>query len=188
MIGGWRRRSRRVAYENPWITLYHDEVTRPDGESGIYGVVHYANVAVGVVAMDEADRIVLVEQDRYTFAHRSIEIPAGGAPHGEPPLDGGRRELREETGLEASTWRELGRANLSVSISDEVAVLYLATDLSQGAAEPEGTEDLRISWVPFADALTMTLDGRISDALSILAIQRLALDRAAAHAATGGSS
>jgi len=178
VIGGWRRRSRRVAYENAWITLYHDEVTRPDDQPGIYGVVHYANVAVGVVALDAADRIVLVEQNRYTFGRRSLEIPEGGAPHGEQPLEGGRRELREETGLEAGSWRELGRADLSNSVSDEVAIFYLATDLTQGAPDPEGTEDLEVSWVPFEEALAMTLDGRITDALSILAIQRVALDRA----------
>ncbi len=82
---GWRRRSRHVAYENPWITVHHDEVTRPDGAPGPYGVVHFANVAVGVVALDKEDRIVLVEQDRYTLGRRSLEIPEGGAPHDEAP-------------------------------------------------------------------------------------------------------
>lgn len=175
--GGWRRLTRRVAYENPWIKLYHDEVVRPDGNPGIYGLIHYANVAVGVVALDDDDRVVLVEQHRYTFDRPSLEIPEGGAPHDEPPLDGARRELREETGVEARTWRVLARADLSNSISDETAVLYLATGLTLGVADPEGTEDLTLSWVPFAEALAMTVDGRITDAISIMAIQRVALDR-----------
>ena len=69
--GGWRREARRIAYENPWIVVHHDDVTRPDGAPGIYGVVHFVNVAVGVVAIDVDDRIVLVEQDRYTLGRRS---------------------------------------------------------------------------------------------------------------------
>ena len=68
MDGRFIRRSRRVAYENPWLTLWHDEVTRPDGSPGIYGVVHFANVAVGVVAVDAEDRVVLVGQHRYSLA------------------------------------------------------------------------------------------------------------------------
>lgn len=174
---GWRRTSRRVAYENPWITVWHDDVVRPDGAPGIYGVVHFANVAVGVVAIDDDDRIVLVEQDRYTFGRRSLEIPEGGSPHGEPPLQGARRELREETGIAAAAWRELGRADLSNSVTDESAVIYLATGLTHGTPDPECTEDLAITWVPFAEALEMTFDGRITDAISIMGIQRVALDR-----------
>ncbi len=186
--GGWRRVSRRVAYENPWITIWHDDVLRPDGQPGIYGVVHFANVAVGVVALDADDRIVLVEQDRYTFGHRSLEIPEGGSPHGEPPLEGARRELREETGLDARDWREIARAELSNSVTDEVAVLYLATDLVEGEAAPEGTEDLAIARVPFDEAVAMTLDGRIVDALSVLGIQRVALERALGRAVPGAAA
>ena len=66
-VGPWTRHSRRIAYRNPWITVHHDEVTRPDGRPGIYGVVHYANVAVGVVAIDAEDRVALVGQHRYAF-------------------------------------------------------------------------------------------------------------------------
>ncbi len=186
--GGWRRVSRRVAYENPWITIWHDDVLRPDGQPGIYGVVHFANVAVGVVALDADDRIVLVEQDRYTFGHRSLEIPEGGSPHGEPPLEGARRELREETGLDARDWREIARAELSNSVTDEVAVLYLATGLIEGDAAPEGTEDLAIARVPFDEAVAMTLDGRIVDALSVLGIQRVAFERALGRAVPGAAA
>ncbi len=175
----WFQTSRRLAYENPWITIYHDEVTRPDGSAGIYGVVHFANVAAGVVAIDVADRIVLVGQYRYTLDRYSWEIPEGGVPDGEDPLAGAQRELREETGVEATEWRELVRVDLSNSVSDEVAVLYLATGLIHGDAEPEPTEALAIRWVPFEDALAMTFDGRISDAMSVVAIQRVALDRRA---------
>ncbi len=183
MDGRFVRRTRRTAYENPWITVWHDEVDRPDGSPGIYGVVHFANLAAGVVALDADDRIVLVGQHRYTLDAYSWEIPEGGVPAGESPLDGARRELREETGVEAGTWQELARVDLSNSISDERAVLFLATDLTHGDAEPEPTEALDLRWVPFDEALAMTIDGRITDVMSVTAIQRVALARLAAVAA-----
>ena len=185
MEGRFARRSRRVAYDNAWITVWHDEVHRPDGSDGIYGVVHFANIAVGVVALDADDRVVLVGQHRYTLDAYSWEIPEGGVPPPESPLDGARRELREETGVEATDWNEIARLDLSNSITDERAVLYLATGLTHGEAEPEPSEALEIRWVPFAEALAMTLDGRITDVISVAAIQRVALARASA-AADGG--
>jgi 8-oxo-dGTP pyrophosphatase MutT (NUDIX family) len=166
-----------VAYENAWVTVWHDDVTRPDGGAGIYGVVHFANLAVGVVAIDADDRVVLVGQHRYTLDGYSWEIPEGGVPAGEDALDGAKRELREETGLEAAAWHEIGRSHLSNSISDEAAVLFVATDLTPGVATPDGTEALDVTWVPFEEAFAMTLDGRITDALSMLGIWRVALDR-----------
>jgi len=181
--GPWLRHSRRTEYENAWITVWHDEVTRPDGGDGIYGVVHFANLAAGVVALDERDRVVLVGQHRYTLDEWSWEIPEGGVAPGEAPLDGIRRELREEAGIEAAEWLELARVHLSNSISDEAGILYLATQLTQGDASPEPTEQLQTRWLPFDEALAMTLDGRITDALSIIGLQRVALARLAARAA-----
>jgi 8-oxo-dGTP pyrophosphatase MutT (NUDIX family) len=176
-IGPWRRRGRRVAYENPWITVWHDDVVRPDGSAGVYGVVHFANLAVGVVVLDESDRVLLVGQHRYPLDAWSWEIPEGGVPPGEDPLAGARRELREETGIAAATWREIGRFHLSNSVTDEAGVVYLATDLAQGEAAPEATEELALRWVPFEEALAMTLDGRITDAIAIIGIGRVALER-----------
>jgi len=176
-IGPWRRRARRVAYANPWITVWHDDVMRPDGNPGIYGVVHFASLAAGIVALDDEDRILLVGQHRYTLDAYSWEIPEGGVPAGEDPLEGARRELCEETGVVAARWREIGRFHLSNSVTDEAGVLYLATDLAREAAAPEGTEELAVRWVAFDEALAMTLDGRVTDAMAIMGIQRVALDR-----------
>lgn len=180
--GPWTRHARRVAYENPWLTVWHDEVTRPDGTPGIYGVVHFRNAASGIVALDDEDRILLVGQYRYTLDEYSWEIPEGGVPSDEDPVDGARRELREETGVEAAEWTELARYDLSNSVTDERGVVYLATGLTQYAADPDPTEDLTIRWVPFAEALAMSIDGRITDAISMIGIQRVALARLAAAA------
>jgi 8-oxo-dGTP pyrophosphatase MutT (NUDIX family) len=182
MSGPWTRRSRRIAYENPWITVFHDEVTRPDGTAGVYGVVHPAATACGIVVLDADDRTLLVGQHRYTLDEYSWEIPEGGVD-ADDPLAGAQRELREETGVTAAEWHELGRFTLSNSVSDERGVLYLATDLSHGDSDPEPTEVLEVRWVPFAEALAMTLDGRITDAISIIGLQRVALARLASAAA-----
>lgn len=178
--GPWTRRSRRTAYDNAWITVYHDEVTRPDGAPGIYGIVHFRTLAVGIVAIDELGRVALVGQYRYALGEYSWEIPEGGVPFDEPALDGARRELREETGIEAADWRELGRLHLSNSVSDEAGVLYAATGLVEGPPEPDGTEAIEVRWVPFDEAVAMIRDGRITDAMTVAAIQWLALERAGA--------
>ena len=177
-IGPWTRHRRRVGYRNPWLALWHDDVTRPDGEPGIYGVVHFANSAVGVVAIDEGDRVALVGQHRYAFDAFSWEIPEGGSPLTEDSLEGARRELVEETGVTARTWREIGRWQLSNSVTDEAAVVYLATDLEQGQAQPEGSEELIVKWLPFDEVMAMIRDGEIRDALTVLPMQALALERA----------
>jgi len=178
-IGPWTRRSREVAYDNPWITIWHDEVARPDGSPGIYGVVHFANLAVGAVVLDDEDRVLLVGQHRYTLDAYSWELPEGGVPDGEPAVDGARREVREETGVEADGWREIVRFHLSNSISDEAGVLFAARARTHGAPSPEPTEELEIRWLPFDEALAMTTDGRITDAMTIMGLQRVALDRVA---------
>jgi ADP-ribose pyrophosphatase len=175
----WTRRTRRVAYENAWITVWHDDVLRPDGQPGIYGVVHYRNLAVGVVALDDDDHVLLVGQYRYTLDLYSWELPEGGAAPDEEPLAAAQRELQEETGCTATHWQELLRAHLSNSVSDEEAIVYLARGLTHGPAAPEGTERLQVRRLPFAEALVMVERGEITDAMSVMGLQRVALMRAA---------
>jgi 8-oxo-dGTP pyrophosphatase MutT (NUDIX family) len=172
----WRTLGSRRVYENPWISVREDSVVRPDGDPGRYGVVHYKNTAVGVLPVED-DHVYLVGQYRYPLDRYSWEIPEGGCPEGEEPLDAARRELREETGLEAKSWRRLGEAYLSNSVADELAVWYLATDLEPGEQRPEGTEVIGVRRVPLREAVAMAMDGRITDALSVLALTTYALDR-----------
>jgi ADP-ribose pyrophosphatase len=174
-VGPWRRRTRATAYANAWIELHHDEVDRPDGSPGIYGVVHFRNVAVGVVAVDVDGRILLVGQHRYPLDAYSWELPEGGAPLGEDPLVGAQRELAEETGYEAAEWRELARFSLSNSITDERGVLYLATGLRPGTASPDPTEDLATRWASLDEVIDEIDRGEIHDILTITGVTRYAL-------------
>jgi 8-oxo-dGTP pyrophosphatase MutT (NUDIX family) len=174
----WRTHSTREIYDNAWISVREDAVTRPDGQPGIYGVVTMKNTAIGVLPVHADGSVTLVGQFRYTLGEYSWEIPEGGCPHGEEPLEAARRELREETGLAASTWRPLGRVHLSNSVCDEEGFLFLATGLEQFAPEPEGTEDLQIRRVPWPEALRMARESEITDGLSLMAIYRYALELA----------
>ncbi len=171
----WRTLDKKFIYENPWIHVREDQVIRPDGESGIYGVVTYKNKAIGVLPIDEDGMVHLVGQYRYPLDLYSWEIPEGGCPVDEDPLEAAKRELKEETGLEASSWLRLGTAFLSNSVSNEEAIWYLATGLTKGEASPEGTEELVCRSMPVAEALEMVARGEITDALSVLAINSYAL-------------
>ncbi len=174
----WKTVTSKQIYDNPWLAVREDRVIRPDGETGIYGVVHLKNIAVGVLPIEE-DHIYLVGQYRYPLEQYSWEIPEGGCPIGEEPLRAAQRELREETGLEARNWRMLGEAYLSNSVTDEYAVWFLATGLVPGKQQPEGTEALNVRRLSLREVLAMTLDGQITDALSLMAIMSYMLKRPA---------
>ena len=175
-VGPWRRRTRQTVYQNPWLTLWHDEVDRPDGGPGIYGVVHFAGRAVGVVAVGDDGRILLVGQHRYTLDRYSWEIPEGGVGVEETMQEGARRELREETGFEADMWRSLFRFSVSNSVTDEVGEMYLATGLHAGEAAPDDTEDLATRWATLDEIIAEIDRGEIHDLMTISAVQRYALE------------
>ena len=167
----WKTVQSRAIYENAWIKMREDNVIRPDGKPGIYGVVSPQNYAIGVVPLHEDGTVTLVGQFRYTMNEYSWEIPEGGCPFDEAPVDAARRELREETGLLAATLRPLGgELHLSNSISDERGYLFLATDLTPGKAAPEGTELIQTRRLPLPEAIHLALRGEIKDALSILGL------------------
>ena len=167
----WQTKSTRNIYENAWIKVREDAVTRPDGNDGIYGVVSMKNRAVGVVPLHADGTVTLVGQFRYPTQVYSWEIPEGGCPPEESLLDCARRELREETGLIAQSIIPLGgEIHLSNSVCDERGYLFLATELSQGEWAPEGTEELALQRLPLGEAVEMALRGEINDGLSVLAL------------------
>ncbi|CAN5768120.1 hypothetical protein BH23PLA1_BH23PLA1_29430 [soil metagenome] len=166
----WRTLDRRLVYENPWISVHEDQVLRPDGQPGIYGVVHFKNRAIGVLPVDDEGRIWLVGQYRYTLNAYSWEIPEGGGPPEESPEETALRELQEETGLIAKQMKFIGSVHLSNSVSDEIGFLYRATQLTPGPSSPEGTERLQVRQVDWSEAIAMLRRGEITDSLSVIAL------------------
>lgn len=171
----WTRKSRRTAYDNPWIEVWHDEVRTPTGTPGIYGTVHYKKPAIGIVVLDDEQHTWLVGQYRYTLGRYCWEIPEGGGDAGEPPLVSAKRELLEETGLTAERWSQLQTLHLSNSVSDEVGYLYLAQGLQQGQAQPDDTEELLLWRLPFEEAYQLVLNQTITDSLAVAGILRVKL-------------
>lgn len=162
----WKTHRISTPYENDWIRLEHHEVTKPNGEPGIYGKVHFKNHAIAILPIDAEGNTYLVGQYRYTIDSYSWELPEGGC-NNESPLDAARRELKEETGLIASEWTLLGENFLSNSVTDEKASMYLATGLQITEADPEDTEKLQVKKIPVQEAIQMALNGEIKDILSI---------------------
>lgn len=172
----WTTISSRRVYENPWISVREDQVLRPDGTPGIYGVVD-TRIATGVVAMTADDEVYLVGQYRYPIQQYSWEIVEGGGPRYDHPLEIAMRELEEEAGLVAADWRPLaGEFHLSNCITSEVAYLYLATGLTETAPNPDPTEVLEVRRVPFRQCVDMVRCGDITDSMSVMAILLLAQD------------
>ncbi len=174
----WKALASRIAYENPWIRVREDEVIRPDGGAGIYGVVEI-RPSVGIVALNDQDEIVLVGQWRYAPNHYSWEIPRGGSHPGETDmLAVAKRELAEEAGLEAKHWESLGAVDVCNGVTDDVQSLYIATGLTPTAMRLDPEEEIVVEWKPFQEAVEMALDGRITEVCSIAAILKVALLRA----------
>ena len=171
----WRTLSSDVRYDNPWIEVTHHDVLTPAGTPGIYGTVHFKTRALGVVVLDDDLNTWLVGQYRYALDSYSWEIPEGGGDPAIDPLLSIKRELKEDTGIDATNWRRLLEMDLSNSVSDEIATMYLATGLSFGKAAPEETESLTLRSLPFEDAYQMVLRGEIRDSMSVTAILHVKL-------------
>jgi len=168
----WGIRTAKTVYRNPWITVREYQATAPTGAPALYGVVNFQNYALAILPVHDDGSITLVGQHRFALADYSWEIPEGGGPMGEAPLTGAKRELREETGLVAADWREVLRLQLSNSVTDETAVGFIATGLSQADSDPDETEAFQIAKVPFQEALDLVFRGMIVDVLTVAMLLR----------------
>jgi 8-oxo-dGTP pyrophosphatase MutT (NUDIX family) len=173
---GVRQLSSRLVYENPWLSVREDQVSRADGSRGVYSVVDAPDFAL--VMPFEDDGFHLVEQFRYPVGARSWEFPSGSFPAGVtgtvPEL--AAAELREETGFTAARLARVGYLNPANAMSGIGCHVFLATGLTPGEPEREVTEqDMRQEWFPRADLERMMRDGLITDGPTIAAYLLLRL-------------
>ncbi|BDS13770.1 NUDIX domain-containing protein [Aureispira anguillae] len=176
----WKTLESQVMYDNPWIKVTEHQVINPSGNAGIYGIVSFKNIAIGIVPLDEAYNTWLVGQYRYALGAYSWEIPEGGCLIGkETKLGAAQRELQEETGLVATQWTEILEMHTSNSVTDEVGYAFVAQGLTLGEATPEDTEELQLKKLPFEEAIALCMNGTITDSLSVLALfkTKLLLDQ-----------
>ena len=171
----WQTLSIDTAYENPWIKVTHRDVLNPAGKPGIYGVVHFKNLAIGIIPLDQDFNTWLVGQYRYATQQYTWEIPEGGGPFGTDPLISAQRELVEETGIRAKKWTEIAQVQTSNSVTDERGKIFVAQDLEFGESAPEETEELIIKKVPFEEALELVMNNQITDSLSMIGLMKIKL-------------
>jgi 8-oxo-dGTP pyrophosphatase MutT (NUDIX family) len=170
----WKAGTERVAFENAWIRVSDQEAIAPTGRPARYGLVRFKNLAVAVLPVHDDGSVTLVGQHRFPNGDYSWELPEGGAPLDEDPLEGAKRELAEESGLAAAEWREVLRAQLSNSVTDERMIGYIATGLTEATETPKGddTEALTLVRAPFREALDAAMAGHMPDMLTVAMLLR----------------
>lgn len=171
----WITHSSEKIYDSPWIGVTKHEVTNPNGHPGTYSVVHFKNLAIGVVVLDEENNTWLVGQWRYPLNKYTWEIPEGGGNRQVDPLESAKRELEEETGIKANKWEKILEMHLSNSASDEFCILFLARELTFGQAKPEDDEALEVMKIPFEEVYQLVNEGKITDSLTVAAVLKVKL-------------
>ena len=175
--GDWISNNSELKYENPWIKLLHHQVITPGGTPGIYGEVHFKNLAVGILPIDENGYTWRVGQFRFPINQYSWEIPEGGGILTTDPLQNAKRELIEEVGLIATTLTELLQLHLSNSVTDEKAIVFIAEDLTETNNNPEDSENLTIEKIHFSKLYDQVLNGIVTDSITVAAVLKISILR-----------
>jgi 8-oxo-dGTP pyrophosphatase MutT (NUDIX family) len=166
----WKTLESRTAYQNPWLRVREDQVIRPDGGAGIYGVVEI-RPSVGILAFNEKHELAIVGQWRYALGRYSYEIVRGGSAEGETDmLAVARRELREEAGYDAAHWEPFGSGDVCNGVTTDVQHLFIATQLTFSGTNQDPYEEIVTEWRSFDKALDMIAQGEMTEVCSIAAI------------------
>jgi 8-oxo-dGTP pyrophosphatase MutT (NUDIX family) len=159
-------------WQNAWFAIDKHDVIHPGGAHGEYTVIRPRRLAVGVLPVESDGSVHLVGQWRFPLKRYSWEMPEGGAEPDEAPLDCAQRELEEEAGLKAGAFTLILEMDMSNSLCDEAAIIYLATELGPGSYQPEATEVLKHKRAHFLDVLAKVESGYIRDSMTVAAVLR----------------
>lgn len=169
-MGSWQTKSSKIVYENPWLKVREDQIVRPNGQDGLYGVVESKSDAVFVVPIDDEGNVYIVQQEHYTTRELAWQCVAGRTD-GEPPEVAAKRELLEEAGLEASEITVLSRARTASGVTTFKTAICLARHLTPNNNHIDEEEDITaIRKFPIADIKQMIFDGEIANTESIAAL------------------
>jgi 8-oxo-dGTP pyrophosphatase MutT (NUDIX family) len=174
MTNPWKTLSSKPIYDNPWISVREDQVINPSGGNGTYGVVSFKNRAIGIIPIDAEGNTYLVGQHRYSLNEYSWELPMGGGPKDETPLETAKRELKEETGFTAEKWEQIAKIHTSNSVTDEEGFIFVAENLTSGESELEATEDIKVWKLPLSEAIELVMNNTITDSLTVYGLLKIA--------------
>ncbi|MBP6859158.1 MAG: NUDIX hydrolase [Candidatus Magasanikbacteria bacterium] len=167
--GPWKIKSSTIKYKNKWISVHEDQVVRPDGNPGIFGIVEMVP-GVSILPMDEEGNIYLTKEFKYAIGKNSVEVFSGAIDEGESILKAAKRELQEELGCIAKNWVKLGKMDPFTSVVFSPANLFLAKGLSFTNTAFEGTEIITHIKLPLAKAVQMVMDSKITHGQSCVLI------------------
>ncbi|MFM7021766.1 MAG: NUDIX domain-containing protein [Flavobacteriales bacterium] len=169
-VNPWTVLKSQEVHDTPWIKVMKHDVLNPAGNPSIYSTVNFKNRAIGVIPLDENYNTWIVGQYRFPVKQYSWEIPEGGGDKNETPEESAKRELSEETGIEAKKWTKIQEFHMSNSVTDEHAFLFVAQELTFHNSHPDENEELAIRKLPFQELYEMVLKGEIMDSITVVAV------------------
>lgn len=169
--GNWTVKNSRKVYQNPWIKVVEDQVIRPDGNDGIFGVVEMKS-GTSILPIDKEGNVFLIKEYHYAVENDNLEVISGGMDNNEKPLDTAKRELLEETGIKANKWIELGHLDPFTTAIKSKDYMFIAKDLEYLKNSLEGTEEIEAVKVSYQEALKMVKENKITHAASVVLILR----------------
>lgn len=171
--GPWKIKNSLEKYKNPWILVREDQVIRPDGKTGIFGVVEMVS-GVSVLPLDDKGFVYLTKEFHYALGRYGLEVVSGAIDKGENSLRAAKRELEEELGIKAGRWVNLGAVDPFTTVVKSPADLYLANKIRFVKTRHEGTEKIDIIKIKFEDALKMVMQSEITHGPSCVLILKTA--------------
>lgn len=175
MKPAWKKIGGKIIHKNPWYRVREDDVIRPNGSKGKYFVVENNN-SIAVIAEDKDKNIYLVGQTRYPIGNiYSWEIITGGIDKNSTPLASAKRELREEAGITAKRWTNLGHFYTSNGLLSDKCYIFLAQDLTNSKQKLDESEDISVKIISLKKLLLLIKSNKITDGLTVVAIFRYLL-------------